>query len=125
LGLIELELPVVHDPTHWRIRRRRNLDEVEVEVPSDQQGFGKRLDTQLAPVGVDESDFTGTDSVVDTVLNRAWRGDLASLLYVGHGVLLRTDTWSGNGRNTSQIPDRPVAPSTRKGGGRVEVSVNN
>ena len=35
LGLVELELPVVHDPAHGRVRRRRHLDEVEVHGPSE------------------------------------------------------------------------------------------
>jgi len=71
LSLVELELAVVHDPTDRRVRRRCNLYEVEVEASGDLERFGDRLDAELAAVWIDESDFSGADSVVDTVLNGA------------------------------------------------------
>ena len=71
LGLLRLlvpELPVVHDPAHRRVRHRCHLDEIEVETTSHPERIGNWLDPELASVGTDQSDLTGPDSVVDTVL---------------------------------------------------------
>ena len=71
LGLLRLlvpELAVVHDPAHRRVRHRGHLDEIEVEASRHPQRVGDRLDPELAAVGTDQTDFTGPDAVVDTVL---------------------------------------------------------
>jgi hypothetical protein len=124
LSLVELELAVVHDPTDRRVRRRCNLYEVEVEASGDLERFGERLDAELATVWIDESDFSGADSVVDTVLNGAWRGDRASLLFIGYRVFLCTSRGAGTTRKPRRTPNRPGAPSLQ-GGGRVEAPVGD
>ena len=124
LGLVELELAVVHDPADRRVGHRGHLDEVEVELPGDRQGLGQRLDAELLTVGVDEADFTGTDAVVDPVLCCGFSDDAASHLSLGPAVLPQANRWSeadttGSARAGDDRPGARCSPRGR-GGGQVE-----
>ncbi len=71
LGLLAFlvpELAVVHDPAHRWVGHRRHLDEVEVELTGQGECIGQGLDTELAAVGADEANLTGTDAIVVPVL---------------------------------------------------------
>ena len=68
LRRVELELSEVHDSTHRRLRLRGDFDEIKIELPSDVERFGQRLDSQLLAIRVDQADFPGSYAVVDPVL---------------------------------------------------------
>ncbi len=68
LGLLRrlvLELAVVHDAADGRVRLGGDLDEVEIELPGEGEGFGQRLDADLLPVVSHQSDLSSPDPIVD------------------------------------------------------------
>jgi hypothetical protein len=81
LGLVELELPVIHDPADGRVRERSNLNEIEVELAGDCESVGQGLNSELLTIGIDEPYFAGADSVVYPDL--AGGGGDAVLLLLG------------------------------------------
>ena len=82
LLLLVLELGEVHDPAHRWTRIRRDLDQVELHRASDVQRLGKRLDAQLRPLGVDQSNLSCTDPVVDPCLVSRCSSYFESLLNI-------------------------------------------
>jgi hypothetical protein len=90
LLFLEEELAVVHDLADGRVRRRRDLDQVEVFLASHLLRLGDRYDSDLLAVCVDQTDFRGTDQIVDAVLGldrstvksriAAWRENTLFLL---------------------------------------------
>ncbi len=68
LTLFVLELAVVHDPAHGRVRVGGHLHQVEVEASGHPQSLGHGLDAELVTGGSDEADLPGPDPVVDPVL---------------------------------------------------------
>ena len=68
LALFVLELAVIHDPANGRVGVGRHFDEVEFEASGHPQRIGDRLDSELVAGGSDETDFTGSDAVVDAML---------------------------------------------------------
>ena len=81
LRLVELELPVVHDPAYGWVREGGDLDEIEVELAGDFERFGQGLDPQLLTFGIDQAHLSGADSVVDPDLAHGCGGDAALLLF--------------------------------------------
>jgi hypothetical protein len=69
-----LELAVVHDPTHGWIGLRRDLDEIEIQLPRLADGFTRIHHADLLAVGSDQTDPWSPDPVVDPWI----RGDPAS-----------------------------------------------
>jgi hypothetical protein len=59
---------VVHDPSHRRIRPRRDLDEVEAPLERELEGLLRVGDPDLPPVLVDEADARNPDLLVDALL---------------------------------------------------------
>src|SRR4029077_19220830 len=68
-----LELAVVHDPAHRRIGLRRDLDEVQIELPGLTERFACVHHTDLLAVGSDQANLGGSDPLVDPRI----RGDPA------------------------------------------------
>ena len=68
LGVLVLELPVVHELADGRLALRRDLDQVEVGLLGELQGLVGRDDADGLAVGSDESDLGNPDPVVDTQL---------------------------------------------------------
>jgi len=64
LRFLVTELPVVHDATHWRISKRRNFDEVEVEFAGQYQRVSSGTNAYLASIGSDEANLARTDALV-------------------------------------------------------------
>jgi hypothetical protein len=87
LGLVELELAEVHDPTNRRVGHGSHLDQVEVEIASDRKRLWERLDAELLTVWVDEANLTGANAIVDSMLVGGFSDYAASLLSVGHAVV--------------------------------------
>jgi hypothetical protein len=87
LGLVELELSEVHDPTHRWVGHRGHLNQVEVEIAGDRERLWKRLDAELLTVWVDEANLTSANAIVDPVLVGGFSDYAASLLSVGHAVV--------------------------------------
>src|SRR5947209_2516662 len=65
LLLLVLVLPVVHDLRYRRIGHRRDLDEIEVLPVGVLAGLVRRLDSELSPVVVDQTDTGHPSGVVD------------------------------------------------------------
>jgi hypothetical protein len=68
LGVLVLELAVVHELADWRLALRGDLDEVEVSLLGELQGLVGRDDADRLPVGSNESDLGNPDPVVDAQL---------------------------------------------------------
>jgi hypothetical protein len=68
LGLVELELSEVHDPGDRRIGIGCHLHQVQVQLASNSERFGKRLDPKLNPVRIDKANLSCPYTVVDPVL---------------------------------------------------------
>jgi hypothetical protein len=81
LRLLVLPLAVVHDPADRGVCLGRHLDEVEVLLSRDREGFRERLYPDLVAVGPYKSYFSSTDAIVDPGLVGArQRGYLGSVL---------------------------------------------
>ena len=65
LLFLVLVAPEVHDAADRRVRRCRNLHEVEPLLPRDGQRLLRRHDAQLLPGVVDDADFADPDAFVD------------------------------------------------------------
>ncbi len=68
LGVLVLELAVVHELADRRLALRGDLDEVEVRLLGKLQGLVGRHDADRLPVGSDEPDLGNPDPVVDSQL---------------------------------------------------------
>ena len=68
LGVLVLELPVVHELADGRLALRRDLDQVEVGLLGELQCLVGRDDADGLAVGSDEADLGNPDPVVDTQL---------------------------------------------------------
>src|SRR5687768_3109973 len=67
LLLLEEELAVIHDLADRRIRRRRDLHEVEVLLPGHLVGLGDGDDSNLLSLGIDQAHLGVADQVIDAV----------------------------------------------------------
>jgi hypothetical protein len=65
-----LELSVVHDPAHGRMRQRSDFHEIKVEIPGALQRLLQGDDADLLAVGGDEPNLGGADALVDAGVNR-------------------------------------------------------
>ena len=70
--LLKNVLPVIHDLADRRIRRRRDLDEIEVLFPGKVLRLRQRHDSDLLAFVVDQPDLGGPDHVVDSGLGFCW-----------------------------------------------------
>jgi hypothetical protein len=70
---------VVHDLAHRWIRLVGNLDQVKTCLLSAGEGFGQRNNSDLLPVGADESDLSGTNPFVDSGFGSGWGSYCRSL----------------------------------------------
>src|SRR6185312_8203510 len=68
LGVLVLELPVVHELADRGARRRGDLDQVEVGLLRQAQRVSRRDDADGLAVGSNEADLGNPDPVVDTKL---------------------------------------------------------
>jgi hypothetical protein len=68
LGLLVLELAVVHEAADGRPLHRGDLDEVEVGLLGKLERVFDADDADLLAGGADETDLGNTDPVVDAVL---------------------------------------------------------
>ena len=84
LGVLVLELPVVHELADRRPRHGRDLDEIEVGLLGQPQGVLDTDDADGFSVGTDESDLGYPDPVVDAQLG----GDVSP---PGGGLVLDPD----------------------------------
>nr|ADI18371.1 hypothetical protein [uncultured actinobacterium HF4000_04C13] len=73
LGLLVLELPIVHDPTDRRIGLVGHLHQVQTHVVGNGEGVGRGPYPELLTVRSDQADALGTDAVVDPWFLTAWR----------------------------------------------------
>ncbi|BDV30279.1 hypothetical protein Microterr_09390 [Microbacterium terricola] len=64
LGRLVLELAVIHDLDHGRLRIRGNFDQVQIGLLRKTQGDLDTDDADLLSVGTDEADLGDTDAVV-------------------------------------------------------------
>jgi hypothetical protein len=101
LLFLEEELAVVHDLAHRRVRRRRDLDEIEILLPGHFLGLGDGDDADLRSIRADEAHLGMADQVVDAVLGLN-----------GSTVESRITTWW---KNTSP-PGFWVVKNKEKGG---------
>jgi hypothetical protein len=83
LGLLVLELPVVHNPAHGRVGKRRNLNQVEILLLGDSLGVRHRKDAQLAPINADKSALLGAYALVDPWFRAAADRQLTSVVSKG------------------------------------------
>ncbi len=65
LLLLVQELSVVHNPAYGRLRRRRNLYQIQVAFAGHFQRFVGRQDADLFAFIVNYADFPGTNALVD------------------------------------------------------------
>jgi len=120
LRFLVLELAVVEDLADGRVGVRRNLDEVEIELAGDVECLGQRLDAELRAVWSDESDFAGSDAVVDPRLVGRRRDYWCSLRGKGCSSRLRM------GRSRKPDAHAPGAlPSAWDGKGARGTSVDH
>src|SRR5207245_10853913 len=61
-----LELAVVHELADWRLRHRRDLDQVEAVFSCCGEGYLEGQDTELLSLWTADSKLTGADSAVRT-----------------------------------------------------------
>jgi hypothetical protein len=86
LGRIELELAIVHDSGHGRIRQWGYLDQIEIQLTGDIQRLREQLDAELLPIGVDQAHFASADTIIDPGLIGGDGGCYSTSLPVwGHG----------------------------------------
>lgn len=64
-SLLVLELAIVQQAAHGRVRGRRHLHEVEVGVAGDLQGLVKWQDSEALAVSPDYEDFPCPNPLVD------------------------------------------------------------
>jgi hypothetical protein len=76
LGVLVLELPVVHELADRRTCHRGDLDQVEIGLLSELEGFARGDDADGLAVGSDEPDLGYPDPVVDAELG----ADVSSML---------------------------------------------
>jgi hypothetical protein len=81
LRLFVLPLAVVHDPADRGVGLGCHLDQVEVLLSRDREGFRQRLYPDLVAVRSNKSYLSSTDAIVDPGLVRTrQRGYLGSVL---------------------------------------------
>ena len=102
LGLLVLELPIVHDPTDRRIGLVGHLHQVQAHVAGDGQGVRQGTYAELFTIRSDQADALGTDAVVDPWFLTGWRCYRSSLLCVTWGsprdcVVVMAPSSSGRG----------------------------
>jgi hypothetical protein len=73
--------------------------------------LGERLDPELLAVGIDQADFTGSDSIVDPVLAVVGCSGYAASLLV-----LRPLTRKGQASESNARPRRSIDPGAPRGG---------
>ena len=88
LGVLVLELPVVHDPANRRVRLIRHLHQIQAQFLGHGQGFVERPDPDLLTVRCDQSNLTGQDLLVDPGFPVCGRCYCPSLLCVTHALLV-------------------------------------
>ena len=69
LGLPVLVLAIVHNPADRGVGTGRDLDQVQIALPRDAQGFASGHDAQLGPILVNEADFPSADALVHPELS--------------------------------------------------------
>ncbi len=70
LGLVELELPVVHDATDGRLRGGRDLYEIQVEASGQRQCITGCHHATLVSLVVDQTYSLHANSFIDAVVSR-------------------------------------------------------
>src|SRR5439155_11166881 len=65
LLLLVLILPEIHDAADRRVRRRRDLDQVEPLLLGDRERLRRRHDAELRAAVVDHADFANADAFID------------------------------------------------------------
>lgn len=68
LALLIAVFTVIHDPTNRRFSLGRDIDEVQIRLLGQAKSFTERLNTQLVPIGIDQTHLTGTDGLVHQML---------------------------------------------------------
>jgi hypothetical protein len=79
LGVLVLELAVVHELAHRRTRGRGHLDQVEVRLLCESQCVVDPDDADCLAVGANEPDFGHPNPVIDTKLcadGSSWGGSV-------------------------------------------------
>lgn len=76
--LFVFEFSVIHNTTDGRLRRRRHFHQIIAQLRGLRNGLSRRQDPELFSVDSDDTDFSDTDFVVDTLFDRD-RGLLLSL----------------------------------------------
>jgi len=67
LGLLVLELSVVHDAANGRHRLGRDLDEIEAFLLCHAKRFVRRQDAELSTIVGDDADLGHTNAPIDSV----------------------------------------------------------
>ena len=110
LGVLVLELPVVHELAHRGACRRRDLDEVEVGLLGELERFVRRHDAHGLAVGSHEPDLGNPDPVVDSQLG----ADVSSWSIRLPEVLVWPVRAGVRRRPPLVLKRRPVTPRARE-----------